>query len=227
MIAVDLRAVDGFRHEGKGGRLAISALRSNFDQSIVRPSRRGGVPVLRRVQPRFRRADLFGQDPRRGLAAAPAGQLLFADVGETVEERAGCDDHSPASQASAIGELDAVNLAMFDNQRCHLGLFDREIRLGFEHLLHPDTVLLLIALGAGRPNRRTAAGVQQAELDAYSIGNFAHDSAQGVDLTHQVTLWRSLRWPGLQDICAIRSAFMVIMVVEPMRAQARAASQPA
>ena len=48
--------------------------------------------------------------------------------------------------------------------------------------------MLLVALGAGRPYRRPARGVEQAELDADGIGNFAHDAAKSVHFADQMTL---------------------------------------
>ena len=46
--------------------------------------------------------------------------------------------------------------------------------------------MLLIHLRARRPNRRTAAGIQQPELDPDGVRHFAHHPAQRVDLAHQV-----------------------------------------
>ncbi len=48
--------------------------------------------------------------------------------------------------------------------------------------------MLLVHLRPRRPHGGTAAGIQQAELDADGVGHFAHDAAQGVDLAHQVAL---------------------------------------
>ena len=45
---------------------------------------------------------------------------------------------------------------------------------------------MLVALGAGGPDGRAAGGVQKAELDSYGVGDFAHDSAEGVDFADQV-----------------------------------------
>ena len=52
----DLVALDLFVRNEKGVGTGSPCCSSNCDQSIVRPSRRGGVPVLRRVQasPRVR-----------------------------------------------------------------------------------------------------------------------------------------------------------------------------
>jgi hypothetical protein len=49
--------------------------------------------------------------------------------------------------------------------------------LGFEDLAHLDAVKLLVALGARAPDGGAARGVEEAELDADGIGDFAHDAA--------------------------------------------------
>ena len=77
---------------------------------------------------------------------------------------------------------------LFDEQLGDLGLLDLEIGLALEHLAHLEPVLLLVALRAGRPDGGTARGVEQTELDADRVGDFAHDAAEGVDFAHQVSL---------------------------------------
>src|SRR5437660_908113 len=47
---------------------------------------------------------------------------------------------------------------------------------------------LFIALGAGRPYGRAARSVEQAELDADGISDFAHDAAQSIDLADKMSL---------------------------------------
>ncbi len=43
-------------------------------------------------------------------------------------------------------------------------------------------------MGARRPHGRAAGSIQQAELDADRVGDFAHDSAEGVHFADQVSL---------------------------------------
>jgi len=45
---------------------------------------------------------------------------------------------------------------------------------------------LLVALGAGEPDRGPARGVEQAKLDANRVSDFAHDAPESVDFTHEV-----------------------------------------
>ncbi len=75
-----------------------------------------------------------------------------------------------------------------NNQLGYLGLLDFQIRLGLQHLAHLQAVLLLVALRSWRPDRWSARGIQQAKLDADSVGHLAHDSAQRVHLAHEMPL---------------------------------------
>jgi hypothetical protein len=63
-----------------------------------------------------------------------------------------------------------------------------KIWLAFEHFTHPDAVLLLVTLGARGPHGWSAGGIEQPKLNAYSVSDFAHDSAQGINFTHQMSL---------------------------------------
>ena len=67
-------------------------------------------------------------------------------------------------------------------------LLDFQIRLRLQHLAHLQAIGLLVALGARRPYGGAARGIQQAELDADGVGDFAHDAAERVDFAHQVSL---------------------------------------
>jgi len=69
-----------------------------------------------------------------------------------------------------------------------LGLADVEAGLGFENFAHLDAIELLVALGARAPDSRAARCIEEAELDADGIGDFAHDAAESVDFADQVTL---------------------------------------
>jgi hypothetical protein len=75
-----------------------------------------------------------------------------------------------------------------ENQVNDLSLADVQAGLRFQHLAHFHAIELLVALGARTPHCRAARGVQQSKLNADSIGNFAHDAAQSVDLADQMSL---------------------------------------
>src|ERR1017187_4818338 len=119
----------------KGVGTASPACGSNWDQSMVRPSSRGGF------------------------------------------------------HGSSVAQQNAGYPPVFAHpQRGHLGLLDAQIGFVFEYFPHPEAIQLLVHLRPRRPHGGTTRRIQQAELDAYRIGNFPHDAAQGIDLAHEVTL---------------------------------------
>ena len=63
-----------------------------------------------------------------------------------------------------------------------------EVGFGLQHLAHLEAVLLLVALRARGPHGRAARGIQQAELDADGVGDFAHDAAESIDFADEVSL---------------------------------------
>ncbi len=63
-----------------------------------------------------------------------------------------------------------------------------EAGLGFEDFAHFYAVELLVALSAGAPDGRTTRGVEQSELNADGVGNFAHDAAERVDFADEMAL---------------------------------------
>ena len=67
-------------------------------------------------------------------------------------------------------------------------MLDLEVGLGLENFAHFQAVVLLVALGAGRPDGGAARGVEQAELDADGVGDLGHDAAEGIDLANDVSL---------------------------------------
>src|SRR2546422_10316987 len=77
---------------------------------------------------------------------------------------------------------------VFKNQIHDLRLLDAQIRLALEHLAHAGAILFLVGLRARRPDRRTAAGVQQTELNSRLVYDLAHDAAERVHLADQVSL---------------------------------------
>ena len=156
---------------------------------MVRPSRRGGVPVFRRVQLQPERSQLIAEQLRWRLAVATAAILRFADVRKAIQERPGGDYHRARSDGSAVPQQDARHASLCGKrQRRNFGLLDSQVRLLLQNLAHAYAIPLLIHLRARRPNGRAATGIQQAELDTDRIRHLAHYATQGIDLPHEVPL---------------------------------------
>ena len=65
-------------------------------------------------------------------------------------------------------------------------MLDEEVRDGLELFAHANAVEGLVALGAGAPDGGAARGVEETELDAAGVGDFAHDAAEGVDFADEM-----------------------------------------
>ena len=77
----------------------------NCDQSMVRPSRRGGVPVLRRQSAEAELLECFAEhDCEAASPLRPAGYLLLAAMDESVEKSAGGDDDGAGGDAASVAE---------------------------------------------------------------------------------------------------------------------------
>jgi hypothetical protein len=77
---------------------------------------------------------------------------------------------------------------VFEDEVYDFGLADVEAGLGLEEFAHFDAIELFIALGAGAPDGGTAGGVQEPKLNAYSVGDLAHDAAECVDFADKMAL---------------------------------------
>ena len=76
---------------------------------MVRPSSRGGVPVLSRPCGSFSSFSRADSDPRGRIARAAAGMAVEADVDRPVQESAGRQDHAARIEANAHLRDDAAN----------------------------------------------------------------------------------------------------------------------
>jgi hypothetical protein len=63
-----------------------------------------------------------------------------------------------------------------------------QVLLRLQHFLHPDAVLLLVHLGSWAPHGRTAAGIQEPELDTNCVGYLTHHAAKGIHLSNHMSL---------------------------------------
>src|SRR6185437_13539846 len=169
---------------------------------------------------------------RRLLAAASGGIGGIADVDQSVQEGAGGDDHGIGKNLAAVAQLEAAAAATAlgvgpDHQVGDFPLAQRQPRLGLEHFAHAQAVLLLVGLGTGRPDGRSAAGVEQTELNAGGVNHYPMTPPRASTSRTRCPLAMP-PMAGLQDIWAMSSSLRVKSAVRsPMRAAAMAASTPA
>ena len=155
---------------------------------MVRPSMRGGVPVLRRAVAERQRAQPFGEFVRRRIAGAAAGVVVEPDVDAPAEERADGEHHRARAEFDARDRDDATHDAVLDDEIAALLLEQREVRLILERAPDERLVERAIRLHARRAHRRTLAGVERARLDRGRIRGARHDAAQRIDFLDEVTL---------------------------------------
>ena len=134
---------------------------------MVRPSRRGGVPVFRRPSAKPDAFERARQAQGRRFADAAGGNLFFADMDEAAQKRAGGQNHRAAGNLAAIGEFDAADAAILDDEIVGLGLRS-PARFGVSRIAAcmAGRIELAVGLGARAAHGRAFAAVENAELDA-------------------------------------------------------------
>ena len=156
---------------------------------MVRPSSRGGVPVLSRPSANpsassVRESPIAGASPTR-----PAGVLLLADMDEAAQERAGREHHRAGAELAPVRELERRRRGRRAIIRSSASA-SMTVRLAVspDRLLHRRGVEPPVGLGPRPAHRRSLAAVEHAELDAAAIGDAAHQPIERVDLAHQMAL---------------------------------------
>ncbi len=198
-IAVDLRSLDRRGEKRERHRRIVAAL----DGERARRATCGSKSMLVAIEPRRRaglqpapleaeRLQRLRQLARRRLAGAAGRVLLGADVDQAVQERAVVTTSAPAR----------VRVAVFHRADRRRGRARRECgpALPISHSmfgsassarLDPRAVDLLVRLRARRPDRRTAAAIEQLELNAGRVDRAAHQAAERVDLADEMPLRRA------------------------------------
>ena len=163
-MTTNLRPLNLLRQKRKRRRNRIPMLRLKprpLDRPPIQPRRSARLQSCPR-QPQ--RAQLIAQQVRRRFAIAPAAIFHGSHMRQAVQKRARRNHHRFAQNGPAIPQHHPRHQAIFpradQHQFSHLSLQNPQVRLPFQHLLHMNPVLLLVALRARRPYRRTAARIQ-------------------------------------------------------------------
>ena len=91
-------AIRSVRNENGTGGSSPGCI-SRLAQSIVRPSRRAGVPVLSRPSAQVERQQAVGKADGRRLAVAAGRGLLLAAMDQAAQEGAGGEHHGAGADA--------------------------------------------------------------------------------------------------------------------------------
>ena len=164
---------------------------SSAAQSMVRPSSRGGVPVLSRPERKAAALQRRATSPSGGRladAARPA-ILLLADMDQAAQERAGGQHHGAGARARGHppGARPRPRRPRSTRSSTSPSI---TVRFGglADRALHRRGVELAVGLRARPAHRRALAAVEHAKLDAAAVGDAAHQPVERVDLAHQMAL---------------------------------------
>ena len=155
---------------------------------MVLPSRRGGVPVLRRPWGSCSSLRRAARETDGGVAHATAGVVGQADVDQAVEEGAGGEDHGRGFETDTQLGDGADDAVPFDDQVVASLGEDGQVGLVFQAGANGLLVQHPVGLGPGGPHGGALGGVEDAELDAALVGGCRHGAAQGVHFLDQVPL---------------------------------------
>src|SRR5215204_6635281 len=107
-------------------------------------------------------------------------------MNKSFEKSSGCQDYFLAIKAFADLRLDALDCAIFDNQRFDAALSQRESGAVLKYPLHTSSVQSLVCLRPGGLYRRPLFGIEYAKLNAGLIYRSRHFAAQCIDLFDKV-----------------------------------------
>ena len=160
---------------------------SSAAQSIVVPSSRGGVPVLRRPSAKPARSSvrdrpIDGASPTRpaGICRSPIWMRPRRKV-PVVSTTAPAPNMRPSARRTPVTRAST-------NEVIHLAFDDRQIRRLPDRRLHRRCVKLAVGLGARAAHRRSLAAIEHAKLDAAGIRDAAHQAVERIDLANQMAL---------------------------------------
>ncbi len=190
-----LRLDDFVGHKRERNRIVVAGLNLGFrivDRPSVESSRRSGLEALD-----------FEAEPQQGLAntarssfpGPPAGGFGFAGVHDGLEECAGGQNHRRSKVLRATFDCDAANDNfagdLFGEEIVNCFLAKLDIRLGLDHSLNFELISLLIGLGARRVHRGPFAIIEHPKLNSGPIDGFAHESAESINLAHELAFGNS------------------------------------
>src|SRR5438477_5641866 len=160
--------------------LAVLALQvRQIDGSPIDTRRRPGLEA-RNLQPEL--LELLGEMDRGRLAGPAAGDLcLGPDVDASAQERARRHHDGTRPEATSFERFDALYFVALDPQPGNRSLHGAQRRMLLQQTPNGTPVQAAVALRPRRPDRRSLAPVQHAELKAREIRCPAHDAAERHD----------------------------------------------
>ena len=187
-VAGDLRRGDPRRQKGEGLRRISPGWISSAAQSMVRPSSRGGVPVLSRPSAKPSRSRVADKPSAGASPTRPAGVVSSPIWIRPRRKVPVVSTTAPQAQDLARRRRIPRQAAILDDQILDRPGPDLQPRLLGQQRLHRLAIELPVGLGARAADGRALAPVEQPELDAGPVGRPAHHPVEGVDLPDQMAL---------------------------------------
>ena len=184
ICAFSIRSVRN--EKGTGG--SSPACISRLAQSIVRPSRRAGVPVLSRPSRNSSASRRWERPLAGGSPWRPAGVFSSPRWIRPRRKVPVVSTTAPARMARPSAVTIPATAPFCDHQVLHRALDHLQVRRRPDRGLHGGAVELAVGLGARALHGRPLGAVEQPELDAGRIGHPPHQAVQRIDLAHQVAL---------------------------------------
>ena len=190
-VAVDLIALDAIGRERERHRQIVAAAGANAEKSMLRRSSRGGVPVLSR--PHVKPMDLIDSASSRdgGSPARPDGRCSRPTCTSPFRNVPVVTTSAPTAVRVAALEREPDDAGAVDLDATRASDNPRDVRFLTERTVHPLAVAAFVGLRARRPDGRSAASVEQLELDPCRVDREPHQAAERVDLANEVPLRRA------------------------------------
>ena len=156
---------------------------------MVRPSRRGGVPVFSRPSAKPCRSRVADR-PRAGASPMrPAGICVSPIWIRPRKNVPVVSTAAPQAKAPTVGRHARQRHGRSTMSRsCASPSTTVRFVVAGEFRLHGGAIELAVGLRARTAHRRTLAPVQHPELDAAGVGDAAHHAVERIDLAHQMAL---------------------------------------
>src|SRR5205814_2605698 len=100
------------------------------------------------------------------LAVSSSTELFLADVDEAIQECTGRKNHSLGGNHAAVEKLDSRDAVIFKKNVRDFRLLDEQIRCALKDAPHHITISRLVRLCSRRPDRGSAACIQESKLNS-------------------------------------------------------------
>src|SRR5688572_21596842 len=187
-IALDLFLRDFVGRERKWHRRTVIGLR--FESA---PVNRAAIESRRRsrLQTAHRKTEILqslGQLDRCRLPGAPTKIRTSPGMYQPIQKSPCRDDDRLRSETSPVLQSHAGKTTITEHKIDDFALTQMQIWSGFQRPAHLGAIAHAIRLRPRRLHGRSARTIKEPKLNASAVDDAAHDSAQRINLSHQVPL---------------------------------------